>query len=807
MPEDKNERLRALGGLLKRLPELVDRGVALLIRVSSEQQLKNYGSIEWQRDQLAFLLNLYPDLENVRVFEGAESAQGNKFRPVFETLLRHIRAHQVGVVVVADVDRNARNEADSTQLYDTLKEHGGIVLERGQPYDPGDPSHRMILRIRSAVAEYDNDNRTLRFMTARATLARSMRLAIPLPTGLIWADPTTPAFKKAAEDAGLAAWISADALKQNRTAVDRGENKLRVLPYPDAEVHAACSLVLQWLIETRDLNSVMQRIAGDSAWPRPGEFPTLRQSVVRLDNADQEIPPVTWKRVVDRTDGREELGRARIFNWLQSPALYGIYAHDVPSVAKLLPNSAHAKVWEPTAFPSFQTSSQYSRVLSIIQTKRRFDRVGEAEGPRCHALPLVRCSEPLPGGDVCSRTLSVIYPSEGTEYAKYGHFYKTGACDARGHGYKLPMAVDKVIVDAVLDLFTDKKIRDQLTLIEKREGAGAEMEKRASTRVTDLKDKLDWAEERAYHAKKSGRPDRESHWLEKHDTLLKRIREAEDELRRAHVSRGEEDEISSAEYNEIIRLASDLPQVLERARNHDNLVAEVMSEIIACVHARKVGWATYLLEIEFHDGQRIPRIVWSRPTAASQPLVLLARERLGEWADPINRGSIEANRQAQEIAGKTAKEINCLLGAERNYKWTANRLFSAILSNPATPVDLTDLQSVKEFAETHDVQTADVTAKLLAGKLGEAELRGGMFWIRPDPADLHAAFPEVARKDVAKSLNANPADVYLVTDLAKRFGKRSDTLWHILENNDMPLANDAAGRSYSTLSACQQIRT
>ena len=545
----KNRKnFKNLGSLLKRLPECIAQGVALLVRVSTPEQLNNVGSIKWQEEQVGFLKQYGVTVDRLVVYAGAESASGKRFRPQFERLLGDLENGRVGVVVVADIDRQARNDADSEALYNALENAGGIVAERGQLYDPRDHSHRLMLRIRSAIAEYDNDNRTLKLNTARAVLARDLAYARSLPTGLIWADPTSEAYIKAAQAAGLSQHLAVDSLANHEPKVARGDRELRVLFYPDADVHAACKLVLEWLIETRSLSKVMERIASDSRWPRPKEFPVLRQSIIQLDSPDAEIPPVLWKRVVDVPSGREESGRARIFNWALTPALFGIYSFNSEALADLLPDTIPSRVWVPDAFPGFLSSDDYERVKRILKTKRRYDRVGTAEGPRLHAIPHATCAEPMKDGEPCGRTLSVIYPSTDAAFSELGHFYKSGGCGQRGHGYKLRRAADDVVIQAVLRHCTGESLEKELDLLARREGVSAQRVTLLEGKISELRSKAEWAVERAFAANTSGNTSGEAKWIRRQEEWSALAKEKEAELGRLRARAVGEEEISAREY-------------------------------------------------------------------------------------------------------------------------------------------------------------------------------------------------------------------------------------------------------------------
>jgi DNA invertase Pin-like site-specific DNA recombinase len=796
-----------LGGLLRRLPQCVHRGIALLIRVSRPEQLKNIGSLTWQYEQIGFLkqYGIDPENEKVEVYAGAESAKGTQFRPVFDRLLHDAGIGTVGVVVVADVDRNARNERDSEALYNALAEGGGIVAERNQLYDPRDHSHRLMLRIRSAIAEYDNDNRTLKLSTGRCALARDMKYAIPLPTGLIWADADSPTYVEALTRAGLADAVSERQLHLNRTGVVRKERVLRVLPYPDADVHAACTLALQWIIETRDLTEVLRRIADHPEWPRPGEFPVCRQSVIQLDSAEEEIPPVRWQRVVNVADGREELGRARVFNWIVRPALYGIYRHNSVALADSLPDGIPAVVWQEDAFPAFMPSSYHERVRAIVKTKHRYDRIGSVDIPRRHALPRVVCVEPLVGGRTCDRVMSVTYPSANTAGAHYGYFYKTQICNVRGHDWKLPQAADEVVLDAVLGLFRPEVLRAELTRVERKEGVAAQRQKKLAADVEELLAKAEWAEDKAFKASSAKQAKREAHWLEKNDEYRDAADRKAAELRLLESRADSEERITATEYTKVMQLAEDLPQLFGRCREHDFLTAALMSEIIAEVRARRVGQAVYSLDIVLHSGAVLHELVSTRSTLASQPLVMFARTKLGPWADTRRRSDHETDLEAQRVANAVADEINGILEGRMRHRWTAMRVFSAVLTNDSAPGPLPGAMLLTEFSTSRGLEESVVLRELLAGKLGNGDLRNEEWWIAPELKQVHRAFPQVALRDVAAELGAAEAHVVLVADMARESGTTPMSLWHKLARSGAKPVKDACGRAYSTLSVCRSV--
>lgn len=329
--------------LSRRLSGLATRGVWLFMRQSSDKQKRRHkGSALVQRAQLRKVAHLGVRVteSNLTVIDAlGESGSGEQDREKFRKLLEAARAGKIGILVLSNHDRLGRNEEDTAAVYAALRRSKSLVIVDGQIFDPNRASDFLPLKLYAQLAEFDNANRTRTFQLSRYELARRGGFRVALPTGLVWASPEDEDYVKAMTKQGLVAWLErfhADPGRyQARSIYDpaediagavRGKPKTYYpLPFPDAAVVRSCELQLRWLLETRSLRAVLERIGvpyqptptspetqtPHPEWPVPGCMPRMRtHGAVWYPS----MKPA-W---VDAT-------RTSLFRWYQSPALYGIY--------------------------------------------------------------------------------------------------------------------------------------------------------------------------------------------------------------------------------------------------------------------------------------------------------------------------------------------------------------------------------------------------------------------------------------------------------------------------------------------------
>lgn len=332
----------------QRLLEAIMIGVAGFFRQSSLLQARrNLGSQQVQREQLKFLEPFGVRESDVNVVLAfGESGRPGVVRERFTYLTRLVLAGKVGLVVLARHDRLGRDSDASRELFQHMKARGVLIMVDGRFYDPADPHDAFVLELHSLMAELENRARARWTALSSFAKARSYSARIPLPTGLVWASPEDPEYREALERAGLLHWIADMSRHQEASIVEQEldgredpdgisatdifrnaqprARRLYILPYPDAEVEQAVRLSIRWLLETRSLTVLLRRIhAGHPGWPRRGLMP-LRVASSRYGHG----AGVRWVPAE----------RQRMYDFLQSPALYGVYRYEARSLRPLVPS-------------------------------------------------------------------------------------------------------------------------------------------------------------------------------------------------------------------------------------------------------------------------------------------------------------------------------------------------------------------------------------------------------------------------------------------------------------------------------------
>ena len=813
-PEEQYDPDASLAGIhaaVARLPVLAAKGTGSLIRVSSASQAtRSGGSLKFQREQERFLESHGAPTTNHRVFDArGESADAGVDRPVFRQLLEAVRRREIFVVLVSDADRIARNDPDSEALYDALQDIGGLVVINGEIHDPANTNHRFILRLRALIARYENEQRVFRSLTSKAARAREMSLPVRVATGLVWGSPDDPDFITRMQEAGMENLIAEEALQSHRTKVVREGRRYYVLPYPDAEIAAACRLTVRWLFEEGSITGLLQRISNDPEWPRPGQFPAVgsrrfNPEELHVDTTDEaagRIRPM-WKLLVDPEHGRAEFGRGVLYEWLKSPSVYGTYSARFPKLKKLshLAASLGTEVIAESAFPSFASVEDQHRVVQILSEPDHPKIRGRWEGPRNYAIPLVYCSHPMPFGETCGRRLGAMY-----EVGRGGNYrYTSIICGVRGHRFSLPPQVDDEVLDMIQSAFTHDRLCTELDRIRCDGGAGALQLKHLEEEVATLRARAEWENRNAFDARRKGRATMAEFHEAQKERALEELEKRERDLERARARSDADGVITDREYQQIVALSSDLPELIHRARPLEGKLREIVRTLVRRVHARRLGTYAYHLEVELNSGQRLSRIVIARQLRAPQSVQALAHARLAPWLDPVSRSTAEGEEEARNAAEALAAELNDLLRGTSETEWTADRLFTAALlyREGADPGRSGRHQDVNDLAAHLQLAAERVLNAALQGRLGPAHMQGSTLALSPTVEELHSEFPEFASREVAEQANWPVQDVVTLKQLANETGWDRYRIERVAERG-AGIRCDGAARQYTRRSAFQ----
>jgi DNA invertase Pin-like site-specific DNA recombinase len=784
---------RGLYSAIDRIAKLAAQGVGVLIRVSSAQQRKHSkGSQKYQRDQIRFLESYGAPTNNLRIFDArGESARVGADRPVFRQLVAAVRRREVHVVLVSDADRISRNDPDAEDLYNALVEVGGLIIINGEIHDPSNSNHRFLLRLRTLIAQYENEQRAFRSLTSKSAKARELAVPIKLATGLVWASPEDRDFVERLREAGMGDLITEEALAGHKTRVRKGGRNYYVFPFPDREVKVACELAVRWLCEEGSLTGLLQRIQSDPQWPSPGHFPA-----VGCWSFDPAVIKATWKPLMGRADGRDELGRGVLYDWFQSPSIYGIYAVQFPKLRKVsrLAASLGSEVCIEDAFPSFATAGDQQRVAMLLKTPDRPRIRGNWQGERNHALARVFCSHPMPYDWTCGRKLGAMYNVERDGV----HRYLAVACGFRGHRYSLPPQIDDHVLDIICSAFNADQLQIELDRIQRSSDTDAIDVRTLQEEISELEAKATWHDHKAFRASREGHAAGVEFHDDQHRQALEALGRKQREIERLQAASDRDRGLSDQEYGEILRLASDLPELLRRARPIEGKIREITRELIDRVYARRIGSHAYQVEVRFHSGQSLARTIIARPIRAPQPIQVLANDRLRTWLPPGSRATSEQEEEAIAAAQALAAELNNVLGTRAKPKWTADRAFTAarMYRDAANAHRAGEYSPPTDLAMQHQLRIEQVMTAALLGRLGPALVRSGELEICPTREELHQAFPIVARRDAAHSAGWPVDDLVTLKRLKRETGWDRYRIERVAARG-AGIITDEAGRRYT----------
>ncbi|MFB9991649.1 recombinase family protein [Deinococcus oregonensis] len=158
------------------------------LRQSSKKQAKhNTGSRELQRALVQNALDLGWSLDRITMYEdGGRSAAFRSEREKFDQLIDEIRTGHIGLVLITDPSRGARNLEDWGKLIEMLRLTGTLIHSHGTLYDPRLLEDEAELNWAYQECHEAYRERHQRTQESALALAREGKLRLPLPIGYLY---------------------------------------------------------------------------------------------------------------------------------------------------------------------------------------------------------------------------------------------------------------------------------------------------------------------------------------------------------------------------------------------------------------------------------------------------------------------------------------------------------------------------------------------------------------------------------------------------------------------------------------------
>lgn len=167
-------------------PQHLERQAMVYIRQSTLRQVaenRESRDLQYQLVQRAQALG-WPERRVVTVdHDLGKSAVTAANRPGFQTVVTAVGLEQVGIILVTDVSRLARNCSDWYKLLDLASLCGTLISDPHSLYDPRDYNDRLLLGLKGTFSEAQWHQMRQRLRAAQLNKARRGELATRLPVG------------------------------------------------------------------------------------------------------------------------------------------------------------------------------------------------------------------------------------------------------------------------------------------------------------------------------------------------------------------------------------------------------------------------------------------------------------------------------------------------------------------------------------------------------------------------------------------------------------------------------------------------
>jgi DNA invertase Pin-like site-specific DNA recombinase len=140
---------------------------------------------QYQLRQRALDLGWAPTQVEVIDEDQGRSGQTAAHRSGFQRLVADVGLGQVGVVLMLEASRLARNNGDWYQLIEICGVSRTLIADEQAVYDPRDPNDRLLLGVKGTLSEAELFTLRTRLYEGRWNKARKGALVFPLPVGYV----------------------------------------------------------------------------------------------------------------------------------------------------------------------------------------------------------------------------------------------------------------------------------------------------------------------------------------------------------------------------------------------------------------------------------------------------------------------------------------------------------------------------------------------------------------------------------------------------------------------------------------------
>jgi DNA invertase Pin-like site-specific DNA recombinase len=169
-------------------PTHCDRLAYVYVRQSTPGQvLENRESTERQYHLQARAVALGWAPSRVEIIDEDQGRSGSTatHRTGFQRLVSEVGLGRVGIVLMLEASRLARNNSDWYRLIEICGVSATLIADEGAVYNPRDPNDRLLLGVKGTISEAELFTLRTRLYEGRWNKARKGRLTFALPTGYV----------------------------------------------------------------------------------------------------------------------------------------------------------------------------------------------------------------------------------------------------------------------------------------------------------------------------------------------------------------------------------------------------------------------------------------------------------------------------------------------------------------------------------------------------------------------------------------------------------------------------------------------